>query len=135
MIIKRKLSEPRWFDLGHDVSVLIKPVTPAVFLLARQTQLEFEQAIASEMSTIVDDDGLYQISEQCRDAAFACALFSHAVIEWKGVQNEDTGEAAEFDLESIASVLVYNDVNDAFHGAVKQMMAATSHDEKKSKAA
>jgi hypothetical protein len=69
------LAEPRWLDLGHDVRLLVAPLTTALMVAARS-----DPALEALPETA---------SDEARALIFAKAIARIAVTAWEGVGDAD----------------------------------------------
>ena len=92
--------EPQWFDLGHDVRLLLLPLTTALMVATRS-----DPAVQA-----LDADA----SNDSRAAVFAAALARRAVIGWEGVGDAD-GSVIAVSPEGIDALLSLWPIFEAFN--------------------
>lgn len=111
------------FPLPGGASIKVRPITPALLLQVREMQPEVEQTLAAQTTSVLDEDGMFEVTPAITEAAFAISLFYHSVHEWSGILDDETGETAEFSVFNIAVVLSHNPTNQAFFAAANQQSA------------
>ncbi len=96
-------NEPRWFDLGHGVRLLVEPLTTAIMLAARSDPTIVAAAGDAEGSASNDD--------LARIVAKAVARI--VVKDWEGVGDED-GKLLPLTPEGIDALLEIWPIFEAF---------------------
>lgn len=96
-------NEPRWLDLGHDVRLLVEPLTTAIMLAARSDPTIVAAAGDAEGSASNDD--------LARIVAKAVARI--VVKDWEGVGDED-GKLLPLTPEGIDALLELWPIFEAF---------------------
>jgi hypothetical protein len=96
-------NEPRWLDLGHDVRLLVEPLTTAIMLAARSDPTIIAAAGDAEGSASNDD--------LARIVAKAVARI--VVKDWEGVGDED-GKLLPLTPEGIDALLELWPIFEAF---------------------
>ncbi|WP_420567716.1 hypothetical protein [Thalassovita sp.] len=96
-------NEPRWLDLGHDVRLLVEPLTTAIMLAARSDPAIVAAAADAEAGTSNDD--------LARIVAKAVARI--VVRDWEGVGDED-GEPLAISHDGIDALLELWPIFEAF---------------------
>ena len=91
---------PQWIDLGHDVSVLVAPLTSALFSAARADPMVTELGEESEPGT--------------RATALAKALGCRAILNWAGVGDAE-GAPIDPSPTAISALLDLYPLFDAFN--------------------
>ena len=78
-MIRIELSpEPQWLDLGHDVRLLLLPLTTALMVATRS------DPAVQDLNAEANNDS--------RAATFAAALARRAVVDWEGVGDAEGNE-------------------------------------------
>jgi hypothetical protein len=96
-------TEPLWLDLGHDVRLLVEPLTTAIMLAARSDPTVVAAAADTETSASIDD--------LARIVAKAVARI--VVKDWEGVGDED-GKLLPLTPEGIDALLELWPIFEAF---------------------
>ena len=92
--------EPQWLDLGHDVRLLLLPLTTALMVATRS-----DPAVQA-----LDADA----SNDSRAAVFAAALARRAIVDWDGVGDE-SGAVVAVSPEGIDALLSLWPIFEAFN--------------------
>jgi hypothetical protein len=99
--------EARWLDLGHDVEILVAPMTTALMMAARneaQGQITLPDE-SDDDATNLDTDGIA--------LAMAKAVARIAIQDWKGV-GDDNGFSVPVSPEGIDALLDIWPIFEAF---------------------
>ena len=91
---------PQWLDLGHDVRLLLLPLTTALMVATRS-----DPAVQA-----LDADA----SNDSRAAVFAAALARRAIVDWDGVGDKD-GTVIAVTPEGIDALLSLWPIFEAFN--------------------
>ncbi|EAQ47280.1 hypothetical protein MED193_18844 [Roseobacter sp. MED193] len=96
-------NEPRWLDLGHDVRLLVEPLTTAIMLAARSDPSIV--AATADAETSASNDDLARI--------VAKAVARIVVKDWEGIGDED-GKPLALTPEGIDALLELWPIFEAF---------------------
>ncbi len=100
-MIRIELSpEPQWLDLGHDVRLLLLPLTTALM-------------VATRSDPAVQDLNA-EASNDSRAATFATALARRAIVDWEGVGDAE-GNVLPVTPEGIDALLALWPIFEAFN--------------------
>ena len=110
-MLKLSLSqEPYWLELGLDVRVKVKPCNSAIFYQARAFMNHKLQEIGENYRqqkevggdlTDLPDLKNEQIREALAEQFLTLGLARHGIIEWQGILDHDSDQAAPVNTEKI----------------------------------
>jgi len=101
MIRLNLMQQPQWLDLGHDVRVLVPPLTTGMIAAARDTEA---------FRSLPEDAGPEQ-----RQAALAKGVALVSVQDWSGVGLDQGNDPAPVTPENIGALMDIYTFSLAFH--------------------